>query len=156
MVSRWLRRTAIRRTLFGAIVLLLTAAIGSLGWRVLAQDQQLAKQRVAENREVAADLAVADFERQLSSIERDLDAALRDEDSVSSAGAGTVLVRITGGGVRAWPEGSLRYYPVLQADPATPEADALVRRARLARSCSYVVSGFGRTKADIYLTTIER
>jgi signal transduction histidine kinase len=132
MVSKRLRRTAIRRTLFGAIVSVLTAAIGFLGWRVLAQDQQLARQRLAEDREVAADLVVADFERRLSSIERDLDAALRDRESVPPAVKGAVLVRITADGVRAWPEGSLRYHPVLPPAPATPEAEALVQRAQLA------------------------
>jgi signal transduction histidine kinase len=140
MVSKWLRRTATRRTLLGAIVVLLTVAIGSLAWRVLAQDQQLAKQRVAENREVAADLVVADFERQLSAIERDLDAALRDGESVPPAVMGAVLVRVTGDGVRAWPEGSLRYYPVLQPAPATPEADALVRRAQLGLKAGDIAS----------------
>ena len=73
------KRLPVRRRLgliFLAVMLGLAATLGWLGWRLLAQDQQLAAQRLAEQRETAADLVVAALERRLSAVEHDLDRAL--------------------------------------------------------------------------------
>ena len=109
MVSTWLRRTGVRRTLFAGVVLLLTASVGWLGWRVLAQEQQ---KRVDEERETAADLIVADFNQRLSSIERDLEAGLsRDDRPAGLDRSGGVVIRLRD--------------PRQPPAPAFPEAEAL-------------------------------
>jgi len=133
MVSRWLRRASLRRTLFAVVALLLTSTVGWLGWRVLAQDEQLVTQRVAEDREVAADLVVAALTQRLAAIERELDAALRSggfEPAFERSAA--VVVRITGDSIRTWPDDRLRYYPHLPPRAPSPEADALVGAAQQA------------------------
>ena len=110
MVSRWLRRASLRRSLFAVVALLLTSTVGWLGWRVLALDEQLATQRVADEREVAADLVVAALTQRLAAIERELDAALRSgrvEPAFEPDGA--VVVRMTGDSIRTWPDHRLRY-----------------------------------------------
>ena len=63
------------RWVFLAVMLLLAATLGWLGWRFLQQDQQLADQRLAEQRESAAEIAVASLERRLVAIDQDLSAA---------------------------------------------------------------------------------
>jgi signal transduction histidine kinase len=133
MVSRWLRRSSLRRTLFAVVVLLLTSTVGWLGWReLLAQDEQLATQ-LAEDREVAADLVVAALTQRLAAIERELDAALRS-GGVQPAfeRSGAVVVRIAGDIIRTWPNDHLRYYPHLPPRVTSPEADALVSAAQQA------------------------
>src|SRR6187397_2659474 len=125
MVSKWLRRTSIRRTVFTALVLLLTTTVGWLGWRVLAQDEQLASQRVADDREIAADLVVATLEQRLSALERDLDTALAGGQLDRPAPAtGEVLIRLTVAAVDALPKNRLRYLPHLSPRSAPPEAEA--------------------------------
>ena len=107
MVSKWLRRAAVRRTLFASVVVVLTTAVGSLGWRVLAQDRQLANQRVGEVRDVVADLVVVAFNQRLSTIERELDSVLSHGESAPGLDrSGGVLVRMTGDSLRTWPAGS--------------------------------------------------
>jgi hypothetical protein len=110
MVSKWLRRRTLRRTLFAAVVIVLMTTVGWLGTRVLVQDRQLAGQRVTEDREVAADLVVAAFNQRLSSIERDLDAALSRRDVTPDfEPIDAIVVRISGDAIRTWPANRLRY-----------------------------------------------
>jgi signal transduction histidine kinase len=102
------------RIVFLSVMLLLAATLGWLGWRLLEQERQLASQRLAEQRESAADLAVAALEKQISSVERTLD---RDVSGAPSSQS-------------AWPEGSLIYLPELHEPPDAPlgifeAADAL-------------------------------
>jgi signal transduction histidine kinase len=133
MVSRWLRRRSLRRTLFAAVVIVLMATVGWLGTRVLVQDRQLAGQRVTEDREVAADLVVAAFNQRLSSIERDLDAALSRRDMTPDfEPTDAIVVRISGDAIRTWPANRLRYYPQLPPRSASPDAEVLVRSAQKA------------------------
>ncbi len=146
MVSKWLRRTAIRRTLFAGIVVLLTATIGWLGQRVLAQDQQLTSQRIADDREIAADLVVAAFNQRLAAIERDLDAELtRDSLTPISRDPGAILVRLTGDAIDTSPPNALLYYPHLPPRNGTAKADTLVTKAQTA-----LRSGNPETALDAY------
>ena len=119
MVGKWL---PIRRRLglvFLAVMLMLAATLGWLGWRLLSQDQQLSAQRLAEQRETAADLAVAALERRLSAVEHDLDGpppsarSRRDLPSADEA----LFFEFRFGSVRAWPDGGLLYRPDLTMEP---------------------------------------
>ena len=130
MLSKWLRRAAVRRTLFAAVALCLMATVGWLGWRVLAQERQAAQSAADGDRQAAADSIVAAFGQRLSEIERTLDDALGSGELARGAVAKqAVVVRMTGDAIRAWPEDGLLYYPPLPARPATPEADAMRRLA---------------------------
>jgi hypothetical protein len=65
------------------------------------QDAQLAAQRVAEDREITADLIVAALTQRFSAIEHDLDATLRRGEFEPRAEPGApVVVRIAGEGIR--------------------------------------------------------
>jgi hypothetical protein len=129
MVSKWLRRTPLRRSLFAGVVLAAIASVGSLGWRVLSQDRQ---KRLTEDREVAADLVVAAFDQRLSALERTLDEALAGGEfrPVEPVVDGTVLIRISAEGIHTSPAHRLRYYPYVSPQPASPELDSLVQRAQ--------------------------
>jgi hypothetical protein len=73
MSGEWLRGPRRIRVVFFGVMLLLAATLGWLGWRLLAQDQQLAAQRLTERRDAAAALVVAAFEKRLLEIEQELD-----------------------------------------------------------------------------------
>ena len=124
MFGEWLRGPRQLRVVFLAVMLLLSAALGWLGWRLLQQDQQLFAQRLAERREIAADLAVAGLEKRLSAVEHDLSQALVAGDLAQARVAdGAVLVQFLPDAIRAWPQGRLIYYPEL---PETLEVPAAV------------------------------
>src|SRR5579862_7631248 len=73
-MSTWLR-ARLRLALLG-VMLLLAGTLGWLAWRLLQQDQQLAAQRLTEQRDAAADVVVALLEKRLSEIQQDLDRIL--------------------------------------------------------------------------------
>src|SRR5215831_8329163 len=72
MTHDWLNSPRKLRAVFIAIMLLLGSSLGLLAWRMLLQDDLLASQRLAEQRETAADLVVAALEKRLSRLEQDL------------------------------------------------------------------------------------
>lgn len=124
MSSEGLRAPRQIRVVFLGVMLLLAATLGWLGWRLLQQDRQLSGQRLAERREISADLAVAGLEKRLSSVEDDLSQVLLLGEAVNAPATaeGTLLVQFQGGAIRAWPQGGLLYYPEL---PETPEPRAV-------------------------------
>jgi signal transduction histidine kinase len=98
-------------------MLLLAGTLSWLAWRLLAQDQQLSVQRLAEQRDTAADLAVAALEKRLNAVEHDLSRVLAGDSSPpASLPSGAILVEFRPGAIRAWPESGLVFYPT------TPEA----------------------------------
>jgi hypothetical protein len=107
------------RLVFLAVMLLLASTLGWLGWRLLSQDRELAKQRTTERQEVAADLAIAAFEKRFSAVEQDLGRILAGDENVHEDGA--LFVHIMPNGIRAWPEHGLLYFPKL---PQSPEPSA--------------------------------
>src|SRR5436190_13123195 len=129
MNAGWLRVTHRRRGLFLGIMLVLAATLGWLGWRLLAQDEQLARQRSAEQREVAADLLVAGLGQRLLALEQALDRALTQPDAIADIPMSddAVVVRVTSGILHAWPERRLLYYP-LPSGP-DPVSDPLFDKA---------------------------
>jgi len=82
-----------------------------MGVRLVQQDRALEVQRLEEQREAAADRIIAALEKVLSAEER----KLADAPMVNfSPAAEDVLVVIAGSGeVRAWPDKTLLYYPVI-------------------------------------------
>ena len=123
MIDDLLRAPRNLQVVFLSIMLLLAATLGWLGWRLLVQDRQLSVQRLADQRETAADLAAAALEKRLSGIEQDLDRALTATGNPKKppASHGALFVQFQAGAIRVWPENGLLYYPEL---PATPEAPA--------------------------------
>jgi len=119
------------RVLFFAVMLTLTTALTWLGWRLLDQDQQLATQRMSEQREAAADLVVAALERRFVEVERDLDRVLAGEEPATSPDPGAaVVLRLDAISSRAWPSDGLLYFPQVFApseplNPSLERADAL-------------------------------
>ena len=122
MVADWIRVARHRRSVFLAVMLLLASTLGWLGWRLLAQDEQLAGQRLADDRDVAADLVAAAFERRLSSVEQDLD-HLIGPSGVGPAKPpeeGAAVVRLQHDAVRAWPQRRLLYVPDVSIESDLP------------------------------------
>lgn len=123
MSSEWLRAPRQLRLAFLAAMLLLSATLGWLGWRLLRQDQQLSDQRLAERSETAADVAVAALDKRLSAAEHDLSQILVAGEGAKTvpAGEAAILVQFLPGAIRAWPQDRLVCYPEL---PRAPEAPA--------------------------------
>ncbi len=94
-------------------MLALSAALAWLGWRLLQQDRQLAVQRLVEQRETAADLAVAALDRRFAEVEDDLNRALVEGDLKRHprAAEDSVSVEFLPRALRAWPPDRLTYYP---------------------------------------------
>jgi signal transduction histidine kinase len=132
MASTWLRRAGPRRALLAGLVAALLGVLGWLGWRVLEQDRQLAVQRRADDREIAADVVAAALGQRLSAIERDLDTAAARPDAPLpfGVGAGAVVARLSNDHIRSWPEHRLRYVPELPPRRGDAAADALVESAQ--------------------------
>ena len=107
---------------FLAVMLILAAALGWLGWRLLEQDRELSAQRLAERRETAADLAAAALEKHFSAIEQDLSRILSSDETVQKIlpAEGSILVDFRPTAVRAWPPERLVYYPGLPEVPEIP------------------------------------
>jgi signal transduction histidine kinase len=132
MNGGWLRVAHRRRSLFLGITLVLATTLGWLGWRLLAQDEQLARQRAAEQRESAADLIVAGLSQRLSALEQSLPGSptLSEVPPAVSGSDDAVLVRIGPNGIDAVPTDRLLFYPDVppkgaDLDPVFATADEL-------------------------------
>jgi cytochrome c-type biogenesis protein CcmH/NrfG len=106
-----------------AIALLLAGTLFWLGWRLVQLDRQIAAQRMQEQRESAADLAVATLQRSVSQAEGRLAtlAAAQDSSVAQSAGAivaglseDSALVVARRGVLEAYPAQRLLFYPTAQ------------------------------------------
>jgi signal transduction histidine kinase len=122
--------------IFFATVLVLVAALVWMGLQLLRQDRALARQRVREQCEAAADLAVASLQEQLSRTEEQLTAlsAASSADLAVAApafagrlAADSVLLVLHAGGMDAYPEHRLLFVP--DADPPPPVVGALFAHA---------------------------
>ncbi len=123
MFGQWLRAPRQLRLVFIATMLLLSGTLGWLAWRLLDQDQQLLLQRLAEQRDTAADLVVAAMEKRLTAVEQDLDHVPAADSSKRLAQAeGAIVFQFLPDVIRAWPENRLIYYPELPHQPETPPA----------------------------------
>lgn len=119
MSGQWFRAPRQLPLIFLAAMVLLSGALGWLGWRLLQQDQQLSAQRLSERRETAADLVVTALEKQLSAVEHELShipAAGKPPNTPAAPGR-TIWVQLLPGMIRVWPENGLLYYPELPEAP---------------------------------------
>ena len=95
-----IRRGSPARPLLGAflaITILLVAALGWLGWRLLEQDRELERQRARERLESAADAAAAAIQRRLRDLQDSLGQTTAAGDGASPLDPAplSVLVRAT-------------------------------------------------------------
>src|SRR5713226_3141100 len=128
-LSRWLRPPRYLLTLFLAIMLVLAATLGWLGWRLLEQDRALENQRTQERLDNAADLIGASLLRKLSEGESQLTGLLALSDpelgaraaGLTGQAAGTALIVVfRSQAVDAYPRASLVYYPFLPSAKEPP------------------------------------
>jgi signal transduction histidine kinase len=137
-----------------AIALLLAGTLLWLGWRLAAQDRQVAEQRMHEQRENAADLAVAALQRALSQVEERLAtlaatqgpaAAERALALADGLGDDSVVLLVRDGAPIEYPAGRLAFSPVAPAPPEPAavfiEADALEFQQRDLRHALMVLQG---------------
>src|SRR6185295_11377698 len=107
---------------FPAVMILLAATLGCVAWWLLQQDQQLATQRIGERQDAAADLAVAALEKRFSGVEQELSRMIAEKGAKTVApSTGAVLVQITPGLIRSWPDNGLVYYPIVLETPEAPD-----------------------------------
>lgn len=126
--SRWLRSPRYLLTLFLAIMLVLAATLGWLGWRFLEQDRSLETQRAQERLDNAADLLAASLQRKLSESEEQFTSLLALPDleletrasRLAGQPAGAALVVFRPQSVDAYPRLGLLYYPFLPAAKTPP------------------------------------
>lgn len=129
MLNRWFRSPRYLLTLFLAIMLVLAATLGWLGWRLLEQDRALESQRTQERLDNAADLIAASLLRKFSESRDHFTnlLALPDPELAARASglagqsAGTALIVVfRPQTVDAYPRASLLYYPFLSAAKEPP------------------------------------
>jgi signal transduction histidine kinase len=134
-LSRWFRPPRYLLTLFLAIMLVLAATLGWLGWRLLEQDRALESQRTQERLDNAADLIGASLLRKFSEREDQLTGLLALSDpelgarasGLTGQTAGTALIIVfRPQAVEAYPRASLLYHPFL---PTAKEPAASVFEA---------------------------
>ncbi|MBI4909890.1 MAG: HAMP domain-containing histidine kinase [Acidobacteria bacterium] len=138
---------------FFATVLVLVAAMVWMGVQLLRQDRALAGQRLREQCDDAADLAVASLQQQLSRTEERLTAlsAALNSDLTVAAGAfanrltaGSVLLVLGASGMDVYPERRLLFVPDAARPPSAvlalfAEADALEFRRETLRDAIAVL-----------------
>ncbi len=116
----WFRPPRHLLGLFLAITMALAAALGWLGWRLLAQERALETQRLQERLEPAAELAVNALQRSSSAIQELLASLIAlPESQVASAAAqaarslagDALLAILKAEGLEAYPPDRLLYYP---------------------------------------------
>jgi signal transduction histidine kinase len=127
------------------MLLLLTVAVlmgGGLvwlGWQLVQQDRKLVAQRLQEQRDAAADLAVAALQESVGRAEEQLaeiaalaaaGASKRFAEVAAALPPDSALIVDTGAEVLAYPERRLPYYPVRPAD-REPPADLFAEADRL-------------------------
>ncbi len=119
-MATWLRERL--RRLFLGVMLLLAGTLGWLAWRLLLQDQQLAAQRLMEQRDTAADVVVAVLEKRLAEIRQDLGLIVNGAEPAKPPhpSDGATFVRFSSGTFRVWPEHNLAYYPEVREEPEAP------------------------------------
>jgi signal transduction histidine kinase len=101
-------------------MLVLSGALGWLGWQLLKQDRALEGQRLQERLELAADHMAAALQQSLTDLESYL-------SFVPSPGAkeppdGVLVLQVTKRTVNAYPPGCLLYYPVIPDGEEPPAA----------------------------------
>jgi hypothetical protein len=111
MSGDWLRAPRRLRLAFVFVMLLLTVAVGGLGWRLLDQDMAAALQTLAEQRDSAADLAAAALEKRITRTEQDLDRVFSMPEADRPRSEGAVFVRFVADSVETWPPSGLIFYP---------------------------------------------
>lgn len=126
----WLQPGYRLLAIFLATTLVLVAALAWMGWQLLGQEQALAGQRLQERREVAADLAVAALQKNLSQTESQLTRlntlaapAWRRQAGEYAAALpdDSALLVFSSDDVDAFPAGRLLFYPnVVQAAGPPP------------------------------------
>jgi signal transduction histidine kinase len=128
-LSLWFRSPRYLLTLFLAIMLVLSASLSWLGWRLLKQDRALESQRIQERLDNAADLIAASLLRKFSESKDRLTGLLALSDSDLAArssqlggqGAGTALIIVfRPQAVDAYPRAALLYYPFLPTAKEPP------------------------------------
>ena len=95
------------------LVLLMVGTVGSLGWRLLSQEEALVRQRSHDRLEQAADTLLAGFLRTVADTESwlgQVGAGLPDGDEAHLPRGG-VLVMFSAAGVQTQPSGLLPYLP---------------------------------------------
>jgi signal transduction histidine kinase len=103
---------------FLGVALASAAALGWLGWQLLAQDAALEIQRRQESIEQAADRAAAAMQRSMADLQARAGAQPGPTGSFPN---GVSWISIEGSGVTVRPAGSLPYYPV---SPRAPNASS--------------------------------
>jgi two-component system, OmpR family, phosphate regulon sensor histidine kinase PhoR len=128
-MKRWTTHIQNIHIILGAaatLVLMVAGALGWLGWRLLSQEETLARQQAHNQLEQTADVLSAGFVRRMTDTESWLSqvqsALPSGAASPSSPAAGAVVVKFSQAGIEVQPAGQLLYYPVAPSSGAF-EAD---------------------------------
>src|SRR5262249_43490694 len=117
-----------------ALVLLVATALGWLGWRLLSQEETLARQQTRNRLEQTADTLLASFNRRMTETDASLSqlgtALPFDAAVLKPQPPGTILVALSETGVEVQPAGQLLYYPVLPP-PSTLDTEIFAEANKL-------------------------
>ena len=115
------------------LVLLVAAAMGWLGWRLLSQEKALQEQQTHSRLEQSADRLLTAFLRRMTETEAwlsQIGPALPARENVASQAPGAVLIRFSQNGVETQPGNQLLYYPMPPSSAAN-DGDVFVEAERL-------------------------
>ena len=127
--KEWIRPPRHLLWMFLSITSALVAALGWLGWQLLQQERALARQRIQEQVEAAADLVTAALQKDLSELEQNLaDLANISREGLAGEAAGfarslpadSVLLLFGANGVESLPGDRLLFHPYLPPAPEPP------------------------------------
>jgi len=119
-LALWLRPPGRTLTVFLCLMLVLSGALGWLGWQLLKQDRALEGQRLQERLELAADQMAVALQQSLTDLESYL--SFLPSPGAKEPPTGVIVLQVTKGTVNAYPSGSLLYYPVIPGGREPPAA----------------------------------
>lgn len=119
-LALWLRPPGRTLAVFLCLMLVLSGALGWLGWQWLKQDRALEGQRLQERLELAADYMASALRQNLMGLENFL--SFLPSPGAKGPPGGVLTLQATKRAVDVYPPGSLLYYPVVPDGEEPPAA----------------------------------
>lgn len=137
------------------LVLMVATALGWLGWKLVSQEETLARQQAHNRLEQTADVLLTGFLRRITETEAWLSrmgsVIPSDAETAASPVEGAVVVQFSQRGVETQPAGQLLYYPIPPSmrtfdEEAFTQADTLEFQSKDLKAAAAVLSALSINK----------